>query len=213
MSEKSSSSSKENDMKVFETIRGIAGAGSRVFLLRAVLVVIMSAALSGMPMPAAQAAAPARVSFPVDVSYPVPELSAVCGFDVAFSMTGTFAGLVFKDRSGDTFRELDTQPGTKITWSSPTTGRSLTYPFSTVFHVVYPEGVEPGDPVTVSVTGLSEKIPGLSAGAGNTHLVGGTVLFVLDGVPYAEYGYPVSFHGRSNEPGVIDASMCAALAP
>jgi hypothetical protein len=173
--------------------------------------VVVYAALSAVLMPAAHAAAPVRVAYPVDVSYPVPELSAVCGFDVTFSMTGTFAGVIFHDSAGEIVRELDTQPGTMITWSSPTTGRSFTYPFSTVFHVTYPEGVEPGDRVIASVTGLGDKVPGISASAGNTLLTGGTVLFVEAGVPYANYGEPTSFRGRSNEPDAVDAAICASL--
>lgn len=199
-------------MKVLDTIRAIASGRASVFLLRAALVIV-AATLSGTPMSAAHAAAPMRVSYPVDVSYPIPELSAVCGFDVTFSMTGTFAGVIFHDSAGDIVRELDTQPGTMITWSSPTTGRSFTYPFSTVFHVTYPDGVKPGDRVIASVSGFSDKTPGISADAGHTILTGGTVLFVEDGVPYANYGEPTSFRGRSNEPDAVDAAICASLAP
>jgi hypothetical protein len=100
-----------------------------------------------------------------------------------------------------------------ITWSSPTTGRSFTYPFSTVFHVTYPEGIDPGDPVVATVTGLDNKTPGISATAGFTRFTGGTVLFVEDGVPYTNHGEPSLSHGRPNEPEAVDAALCAALAP
>jgi hypothetical protein len=200
-------------MKVVDTIGAAAGAASSTPLLRGALLVALLAVLLAASVPVARAVAPHHVSFPVDVSYPIEELSPVCGFDVTFSLTGTFAGVIFHDRSDDIAREFNMQPGTKITLSSPTTGRSFTYPFSTVFHVTYPDGVEPGDPVIVSATGFFEKIPGISPTAGNMLLTGGTVLFVENGVPIADYGVPTSFRGRSNEDGVVDAAVCAALAP
>jgi hypothetical protein len=87
------------------------------------------------------------------------------------------------------------------------------YRFSTVFHVQYPEGVDPGDVVVASVTEFTDKTPGLAADAGIAFFAGGTVLFVDDGVPYANYGRPTSSRGRLNDPEAVDAAICAAPAP
>lgn len=162
----------------------------------------------------ASAAPPDKVSFPVDISYPLDDLSEVCGFDVWFSMVGTFKGTLTRDRTGTIVGEFDSQPNTRITFSSPTSGKSFSYMFSTTFHSSYPEGLDPGDLVVSSVTGFLEKVPGLPASAGSALFPDGEVLFVDDGIPYVDYGEPTWERGHRNTDGdAIDAAICAALAP
>jgi hypothetical protein len=161
----------------------------------------------------AAAASPDKVSFPVDVSYQIDDLSDVCGFEVWLSMVGTFKGTLFKDRTGTIVGEFDSQPNTRITFSSPTSGKSFSYMFSTTFHSSYPEGLDPGDLVVSRSTGFFEKIPGLPASAGSALFPDGEVIFVADGVPYVDYGDPVWERGHRNVDGdAIDAAICAALA-
>jgi hypothetical protein len=163
---------------------------------------------------AATAATPDKVSFPVDVSYQLGDLSDVCGFEVWFSMVGTFKGTLTKDRTGTILGEFDSQPNTRITFSSPTSGTSFSYMFSTTFHSSYPEGIDPGDVVVSRSTGFFEKIPGLPASAGSALFPDGEVLVVEDGVPYVNYGDPVWERGHRNLDGdKIDAAICTALAP
>src|SRR4051794_1490878 len=140
--------------------------------------------------PTASAATPVKVSFPVDISYPIDDLSAVCGFDVEFSMVGVFKGMLFVDKSGVVVGEFDSQPNTTITFSAPDNATSFSYKFSTTFHNRYPEGLDPGDLAIASATGFLEKIPGLPAQAGRLYFPAGEVLFVDDGVPITDYGEP-----------------------
>jgi hypothetical protein len=177
--------------------------------LCAVLVIAASTLAVGR---GAAAAAPAKVSFPVDISYEIGELSELCGVDVWFSMVGTFKGTLFRDRTGTVVGEFDSQPNTRITFSSPTTGKSLSYMFSTTFHSSYPEGLDPGDLVVSSATGFLEKVPGLPASAGRTLFSDGEGLFVEDGVPYVNYGEPTWERGHHNDFQSTDAAVCAALA-
>jgi hypothetical protein len=177
--------------------------------LCAVLVIAAATLAVG---PGAAAAPPDKVSFPVDVSYPVDELAEFCGFDVWFSMVGTFKGTLFRDRTGTVVGEFDSQPNTRITFSSPTTGESFSYMFSTTFHSSYPEGLDPGDRVVSSVTGFLEKVPGLPASAGHVLFPDGEVVFVEDGVPYVNYGDPAWERGHRNDFDSTDAAICAALA-
>jgi hypothetical protein len=181
-------------------------------LVRIGTVLVLAAATLAVGRGAA-AATPDKVSFPVDISYPIDDLSEVCGFDVWFSMVGTFKGTLTKDRTGTIVGEFDSQPSTRITFSSPTSGKSFSYMFSTTFHSSYPEGLDPGDLVVSSVTGFFEKIPGLPASAGRTFFPDGEVLFVEEGIPYVDYGEPTWDRGNRNEDGdKIDAAICAALA-
>ena len=181
-------------------------------LVRIGTVLVLAAATLAVGRGAA-AATPDKVSFPVDVSYQLDDLSDVCGFEVWFSMVGTFKGTLFRDRTGTVVGEFDSQPNTRISFSSPTTGKSFSYMFAFSSHSSYPEGIDPGDLVVSSVTGFFEKIPGLPASAGRTLFPNGEVVYVEDGVPYADYGEPTWERGHRNTDGDrIDAAICAALA-
>ena len=158
---------------------------------------------------------PLHIGYPVDVSYPLPELSEVCGFDVAFRLQGTFKGTIRTNRSG-TASELDTQPSTLATTYSPETGKSFSVKFSTVFHTVYPDGLVPGGRVIADVTGFEDHVPGTHASAGRTHFPDGVIVEVVDGVPLVNYGDPDLSHGSLYGEGdgdQLDALTCARLAP
>ena len=177
------------------------------------LIIAVVAAFAWTTM--ATAAAPLRVAFPVNFTTPVPELTAVCGFAVSFSIKGTYKGTIYtSQKTGTTVRELDTQPGTRMLYSSPTTGRSFAFPFSTTFHYEFPNGTAPGSTAIVTASGLGEKIPGLPASAGRILWPDAVVVVVVDGVPYVDYGIPTLIRGRQNTDGdAIDAAICRALAP
>jgi hypothetical protein len=169
-------------------------------------------ALPLIPATTASAAAPLHVSFPVDVTYEIPELTEGCGVSVWFHLEGTFKGTIFMNRQGGATGEFDSQPNTWITLYSPDTGQSIRNPFATMFHNTYPEGIEPGDRVISTATGFTEKIPGLPAKAGRIYFPDGEVIEVVDGVPYTTYGPPASVTGSSYDPAKADAKICEELA-
>jgi hypothetical protein len=193
-------------------------AKSRPLSFSLARILVLGVLVVGTTLPASPANAfkPAQVSFPVEISYEIPELSGLCGFEVWFHMEGTFKGTLFRNRSGTIVGEFDSQPNTFIWLYSPETGKSLKQnPFATRFHNRYPEGVDPGDRVITIATGYLEKVPGLPARAGRTVFPDGTVLFLDNGVPIDDYGEP-----SSDTPGIYkydfdtaDANVCAALAP
>ena len=161
----------------------------------------------------ASGASPTFVSFPINHTSPMPALTPVCGFDVSLTVAGTYKATVFYDQSGMVVRELNTQPGTELIWSSPTTGKAFAYPFSTVFRTEYPNGTTPGSPAVVTMTGLGDKAPGIPADAGQLVFDNATVLFVnSDGVPIVDYGLPTSSHGDTNDRHALYAALCDALA-
>ena len=163
----------------------------------------------------AGAAAPTRVAYPVNVTTPIPELGAVCGFDVTLTITGTFKGIVFTDqRTGAIVREIDTQPATRFVWSSPTTGKSFSTPWATVYFYEYRAGTDPGAPVVVSASGLDFRTKGFSASAGRVVFGDAIMVFVTpDGVPIVDFGSPTARTGHTVDPELNDAAICAALAP
>jgi hypothetical protein len=161
---------------------------------------------------AAGAGRPDLVSFPVDVTYEVTELTDLCGIEVWFRLEGTFKGTLFRDRRGTVVGEFDSQPNTWLTLYSPETGESISNPFATTFHNRYPEGTDPGDLVVATATGFNDKLPGLRAGAGRMYFPDGEVIEVVDGIPYVTYGEPASFTGSQFDYDEADAAICAELA-
>lgn len=162
----------------------------------------------------ASAAAPTRFSIPIDSTNPSPLLTSFCGFDVSLTQVGTLKATVFHDRSGAITRELDTQPGTRLIWSSSTTGKSFAFPFSTAFRTEFPNGTTPGSKAVVIATGLGNKVPGLPADAGRTVFADATVLFVnSSGIPIVDFGPVTSSSGHSNSNAALLTGICSALAP
>ena len=117
----------------------------RTFLLAAA--VIGSLALTSV----ATAAPPVRTSFPVEGEFVFDDISEACGFPVTVSIEGTFSVALFVDRDGVATREIDTQPGTLLTYSSAS--GEVTIPFSGVLHTTYPEGGAIGAPAELVLTG------------------------------------------------------------
>ncbi|HET7736852.1 MAG TPA: hypothetical protein VFK52_12800 [Nocardioidaceae bacterium] len=179
--------------------------------VRMVMAVGCAAAVVGGPG-AASAAPPVHVSYPVYVTYEIPELTELCGVEVWFELDGTFKGTLFRNASGAVVGEFDSQPHTWQSLYSPTTGESMRWQFPTTFHNKYPEGTEPGDLVLTSVAGFLEKIPGLPARAGRITFSDGEVLFVDDGVPIVTYGEPDPGHfNEKYDVDQADSMVCAEL--
>ena len=91
----------------------------------------------------AGAASPVHVSFPVQVTYEIPELTELCSVEDWFALEGTFKDVLFRDRAGGVTGEFDSQPNTWQTLYSPTTGSSFSWPFATTFHNEHPVGSTP----------------------------------------------------------------------
>lgn len=181
-------------------------------VLRTIAVATTVASL-GVMSPA-RSMAPLHVAYDVDISYPLDDLAAVCGFDVEFHMVGVFKGTLRRNAAGTIVSEFDSQPNTTQTFSSPESGKSFSFKFSTTFHSSYPDGIEPGDRVISKISGAQEKLPGLPARAGRAYFPDGEVLFVDDGgVPIVTYGEPTREVRRKYSDDQADAAICSALAP
>jgi hypothetical protein len=163
-------------------------------------------ALGALLPPGAAAVAPIHDRFPVEGEFDWQPLTDACGFPVTAAFEGTFDFKLFTKRDGSA-REIDTQPGTKVTFSSAS--GAVTMPFSATLHVSYPEGTDIGAPAIATLTGRSLGQPPASGPGRGRLVMTGTVEDTEDGIPLTRFTELVSASGN-----FVDAAdgICAALA-
>jgi hypothetical protein len=187
----------------------------RRIVSKSLLLIPIAAMLLGAAVAPVAGAQPRYFSVPIHSSFVSPFYTAQCDATVMISYEGIIAGLLFTDRSGTTVREIDTQPGTTITFSAPATGLSFSFPFATTYRYTYTDGAAPGTAATVYANGLGVKVPGLPADAGAVTYGNAVVLYIdsSSGFPIVDYGLPTAFAGHINEPypDAEIAAGCAAL--
>ena len=173
------------------------------------LVTLALAAAALVSVGAATANAPIRATTTLDnVTFPDPVLTASCGTTVYITLNGTIEATVFLDEKGNVVREVDTQPGGKLTYSSDS-GRSISFPFSIISHTDYSAGTAIGAPVTITLTGNIGSFTGIvGPGTGRLVLSGEVVDVLPGGVPLTAFTGLVSMSG--NFTGET-AKICAAL--
>lgn len=174
-----------------------------------IALVATTVALTSAP---AQAAPPSHFSEPINLTYPEDYLTDLCGFPVFFSLVGTFETTLQYNRSG-AVSEIDTQPGTTLSFTAPTTGKSFSFPFASALHTDYPNGTKLGSEAIVSGSGLSLKVPGISAQAGTVVYSAVVVDKTSHGVPIVAFTGVISWVGHENDPDAVDAAFCSALSP
>ena len=142
---------------------------------------------------------------------PLP-LSDECGFDVFRQVTGTATVTLIRNASGDVVREIDTAPGSRVTFFAPSQGTSFSYEGNLVFHTLYPEGATLGAPATVTVTGLQGHVAGIGADAGFVEFQTTVTGFSPEGIPIT--GDPIGTvveHGNREAGSTVVAAICARL--
>jgi hypothetical protein len=152
----------------------------------------------------AVAAAPVRVSVPLEFSFQDDGLSEECGFDVFISGEGFVTAALHETARGAGL-EVDRQVQ-QWTYEAPSTGGSFTYLSTIVAIFDYPEGAVVGGPATVRVMGSFEHVPGGSAAAGRLVFESTIIDVSDDGIPIAPLGEPTTAVGSHP-----DGDLCAAL--
>jgi len=155
---------------------------------------------------AATAAQPIRDRFPVDGEFVLDGVSEACGFPVTVAIEGTFSITVFQDADGVTIREIDTQPGTLLTYS--TASGEITVPYSGVLHTTYPQGAVIGAPAELTLTGNTGPFGDVPLGSGRVTFAGYVV--ETDG-PFAFTRFTELLSASGNFSTQLDR-ICAALA-
>lgn len=155
------------------------------------------------------ARAPTRFTFTFNQTFQSGLLTAACGFPVFVHIEGSAAALAYYDATGTVVREIDTQPGFKVTFSAPSTGKSFTYPSAGSLTQNYVNGTSIGSHAQVIQTGLIR-------GTGSTPPDAGRIVYDAVIIDTSPEGLPViatvdiiSLSGHSNDDFV--AARCAAL--
>lgn len=172
------------------------------------LLVLCVALWSAIPAGANQ---PRHVDDSVALSYPLPYYTKLCGFPVTFGLVGPIDSLLFFDAGGAVVREVDTQPGAVNTFSSPF--RSFSFPFASALRTTYTAGAAVGSAAIATGDGLAGKVPGIPADAGQISFNGVVVDVTPAGIPIVGFTNVRSTSGHSNDPALVDAAICASLAP
>ena len=172
------------------------------------LVMLALAAAALVSAGTATANAPIRATTTLDnVTFQDGFLTTACNLPVYLTLNGTIKATLFLDNNGNVVREVDTQPGGTLTYSSG--HASISFPFSIISHTDYSAGTSVGSPVTITLTGNIGSFTGI-VGPGTGRLVLSGDVFAVDsnGVPLTEFTGLVSMSG--NFTGET-AKICAAL--
>ena len=165
----------------------------------------------GFGAPTVAAEPPKQVTLEDDASFQSGFLTATCGFPVFISIQGTVHITLRTDKDG-VLHEIDAFTDWSITFSAPSTGESFSYKFGPAFFE-YPEGVAPGAPSIVTLTGIHQHVLGVPAEAGRTVLIGEVLFVTPEGVPIVDFvGPTLSEHGNQLDPAESVATICTALA-
>ena len=171
-------------------------------------VAFMAVALTGT----ANGASARQVTFDISDAFTDEFLSEQCGVEVVFAIAGHVNATVHYNKDGSVVSETDRQPDTRITYSSPDTGRSFSFPDALPSHWDYGAGAAIGSPVTVKFTGLLGHVPGVIASDAGQIVVTGVVgEFSPEGVPLVDLTDQVLIEHGNREDDAIIGAICQAL--
>lgn len=153
---------------------------------------------------------PLIVSDEIDFTVPLPFLSGICGYEVFSRFEGTTKSVVHFDDAGNPIREVDTGVLTR-TFFAPSTGRSVSFPFTVNFFTDYlPDGT-----AIAKGTGLFLSVH--TAGGPPLRFVAGREVFSAvivdvrpDGVPIVEL---IDLLANSGTDRGTVTGFCTALDP
>lgn len=154
---------------------------------------------------------PIRTSQAFDFTVLAPFTSAQCGFDVYQRIVGTFTVTAIQ-RDGMVVKEIDGAHHASVTWFAPSQGTSYSFPLNSPTTFLYPDGAYVGAPALLYFFGLSEKIPGAGATAGQAVYEGTVVQIDADGIPLVVTdAEPIRVTGHIG--GDVQARCAALSAP
>jgi hypothetical protein len=104
-----------------------------------------------------------QVGFDISESFTDYFISEQCGVEVVVTISGHLKATVRYNQAGLVVSEIDRQPSSRITYSSPDTGRSFSFPNAVPSHWDYGTGAAIGSAVMVKFAGMYGHVPGLIA--------------------------------------------------
>jgi hypothetical protein len=176
--------------------------------LAVLLGLVALALLTATPGSAAQAR---QISVDINDSFQDPDLSATCGVDVFIDFVAHLQVTLVYNQSGLVVRELDHAGNGTVTYRSPDTGKSFSFPIQPS-QWDYGSGAVIGSTATFQFVGLFGHATGfIDSDAGRLQIVGVVTGFDEFGIPLVEGTEVIAESGNINSDEEIDAAICAAL--
>lgn len=179
--------------------------------LTALLSIAAVALLVAFAAAAPSGATARQVHITLDDHFQDDFLTEQCGVDVFIDVVGDLQVTLVYNRSGLIVREIDRAGGGRVTYSSPDTGNSFSFPIQPS-QWDYGSGAVVGSPVVVSFTGLMGHVPGfIDSDAGLFRFLGIVEGFDEFGIPEVEFQEVIADRGNRNSGDEIVAAICAEL--
>jgi hypothetical protein len=182
------------------------------------LALLAATCVAALAATGAGAAAPERLTIPIQDTFYAPFMSEACGVPVTITIQGTSHVLLQRNDAGLVVREHDVLSSFTAVFESPPglggTGRSFTNRSPGVATFDYGAGATIGSTALIKLTGLAGPAagPGSAVSAGLQLLTGTVVGFSPEGVPIVDFGGPVLVeHGTWPEFDLVLAQRCDAL--
>lgn len=152
-----------------------------------------------------------QISIQIDDSFQDDELSAACGVDVFIDFVAHLQVTLVYNQGGLVVREIDHFGNGTVTYRSPDTGKSFSFPFQPA-QWDYGSGAVIGSTAVFQFTGLIGHAAGfISSDAGLFRLIGVVTGFDEFGIPLVEPTEVVADRGNRQSGEEIGAAICAAL--
>jgi hypothetical protein len=182
------------------------------------LALLAATCVAALAATGAGAAAPERLTIPVQDTFYAPFMSDACGVPVTITIQGTSHVLLQRNDAGLVVHEHDVLSSFTAVFESPTglggTGRSFTNRSPGVATFDYGAGATIGSTALIKLTGLAGPAagPGSAVAAGLQLLTGTVVGFSPEGVPIVDFDGPVLVeHGTWPQFDLVLAQRCEAL--
>jgi hypothetical protein len=177
------------------------------------LAILLSVAVVGLVAVGASAGAQAQhLAIHIDETFHSDFLSEECGVEVFIDLDADLNVTLVYNQSGLIVRELDPSGGGTVTYRSPDTGKSFSYPFQPAM-LDYGSGAMVGSSVIVTQRGLFGHVPGfVSSDAGLFRFLGVVTGFEENGSPLIDFVDVIPpEHGNRVDSERVLAAICAAL--
>lgn len=168
-------------------------------------------------VPALGLAAQAQhVNINIDETFQSDFLSEACGVPVFIDVVADLNVTLVYNKSGLIVREIDSSGGGTVTYRSPDTGKSFSYPYFAV-QLDYGSGAVVGSDVILSFTGVFGRVTGfIPPNAGLFRFKGVVTGFdEFEGVlvPFTDFVEVIADRGNREDGDAVGAAICAALIP
>ena len=179
--------------------------------MRRLVVLLGLVALAFVAATTGSAAQGKQISIDINDSFQDPDLSAECGVDVFIDFVAHLRVTLVYNRTGLVVREIDHAGNGRVTYRSPDTGKSFSFPIQPS-QWDYGSGAVIGSTATFQFVGLFGHATGfIDSDAGLLRIVGVVTGFDEFGIPQVEGTEVIAERGNVNSGEDITAAICAAL--